>query len=325
MRCAQIAFVLFASPIITSAGRLYTFTQIDYPDHYYGIATIPTGINDSGQVVGDFQGPVGTIGFLFSGDTYSELAQFSYTYAISNGGQVLGRTPEGQPGTSQPYNNAPVNVISPPTPTGCCNVLGLNNNGDLVGSWIDPSAPGSSSGYLKTATSFYTIRVPGSVQDGAYSVNAADDVVGVYIDSNGSVHGYLRTGAGNFVNIDVPMTHNTQAFGINDAGDIVGDYPLPPEHAYIPNGFLLSGGVYYNISYPNSLQTSAYAINNNGQIVGDYVDSTGVYGFIATPCTSSARGCISLPLAPEVPEPASSVLIFISILAFSRGRRPTIE
>jgi hypothetical protein len=56
--------------------------------------TIPFGINNAGQMVGYFQGPIGDQGFLKSGDTYSIIAVPGGTdtkpYGINNAGQIVG-------------------------------------------------------------------------------------------------------------------------------------------------------------------------------------------------------------------------------------------
>jgi probable HAF family extracellular repeat protein len=68
---------------------------------------------------------------------------------------------------------------------------------------------------------FTTFDVPGATNTEAFGINAAGQIVGVFGDATGSVHGFLTDGA-TFTPLDVPGATGTNAFGINDRGQIVG-------------------------------------------------------------------------------------------------------
>ncbi len=48
-------------------------------------------------------------------------------------------------------------------------------------------------GYLKDGSSFTTIDVPGATNTFAHGPNAAVQVVGLFLDSQGTYHGYVAT------------------------------------------------------------------------------------------------------------------------------------
>ena len=70
---------------------------------------------------------------------------------------------------------------------------------------------------------------------------------GVYIDSSGTLHGFLDSG-GIYTTLDDPLgAKGTVANGINDAGQIVGYYV---DSSGTPHGFLYSGGTYTTLDDP---------------------------------------------------------------------------
>ena len=75
---------------------------------------------------------------------------------------------------------------------------------------------------------------PNATLTQAWDVNAGGDVVGVYRDSDGRIHGYLRSADGEFTSIDFPGATLTRASGINTDGDIVGTYVASGvQHAFV--------------------------------------------------------------------------------------------
>lgn len=127
----------------------------------------------------------------------------------------------------------------------------------------------SSKGVVTEA--FSPVNYPGSVSTSAEGVNDSGQIVGLYTDSSGVLHGWELSG-GQFTAINVPSSGWTAAEGINDAGDIVGSYYLGGTL-----GFEYSGGTYTTIQVPNAEYTEPVGINNNGDIVGqDYLDGAAV-------------------------------------------------
>jgi hypothetical protein len=72
-------------------------------------------------------------------------------------------------------------------------VTGLNDHGQISGVYVANGAP---HGFLFSGGQFTTIDDPdGVLGSGIDSVNNAGDLVGVYTDANGVIHGYLATPA----------------------------------------------------------------------------------------------------------------------------------
>jgi probable HAF family extracellular repeat protein len=116
---------------------------------------------------------------------------------------------------------------------------GINNSGDIVGSYSDASG-NHQHGFLYTGGIFTTIDVPGAPYTEAYGINDSGSIVGFYLDAE-RYHGFLDAG-GIFTTIDVPFadTYATMAFGINDSGDIVGmsQSPEPTTMLLLGSGLL---------------------------------------------------------------------------------------
>src|SRR5206468_1142358 len=88
-------------------------------------------------------------------------------------------------------------------------------------------APAISSVHAQTITSF---DVPGSTGTFPASINPADDITGIYLDSGFTLHGCVRDGGGTITSFDPPgstgirFTFGTQPRSINPAGEITGSY-----------------------------------------------------------------------------------------------------
>lgn len=157
-------------------------------------------------------------------------------------------------------------TIDPPGARNQANGNGINNSGQIVGSYADGA---SGHGFLLD-TDFSNIDYPGASYTDAYGINNAGQIVGGY----DGAHGFLLEGS-TFRVLDYPSGTQTQARGINDFGQIVGTYYSAGYH-----GFRLVGSTFTSITYPGALDTYAYGINNTGDVVGTYSDSLGNHGFL---------------------------------------------
>ena len=130
------------------------------------------------------------------------------------------------------------------------------------------------------AQSYESVNDPaGPVQQQAYSVNDAGQVVGDYFDSAGNFHAYELDGT-SYKPLEVPFTGATGTYspGINNAGQIAGGWI---DGNGLSHGFTLVGGTYSSFDYPGAAQTVARAINSQGDISGYWVDGSGNYhGFL---------------------------------------------
>ena len=153
-----------------------------------------------------------------------------------------------------------------------------------------------------TTFTFASVDVPGATNTLATGINARGSIVGIYFDSAGNEHGFLRE-HGNFLTVDVPGslvgvsgTLQTEANGINARGDIVGDYFAPPGAPGAPactadtppfspqcrRGFLYRNGQFSDVLVPGKKGSVPNAIMPNGTIYGcDHDDDyfTSMVGF----------------------------------------------
>ncbi|MGO9976254.1 MAG: hypothetical protein ACLP01_26305 [Solirubrobacteraceae bacterium] len=116
-------------------------------------------------------------------------------------------------------------------PTGFTNVTAaaINNRDDIAG--FGTATGGTTDGFFEPdalggASTVFTLAFPGATSTNALGVNDADEVVGVYTDANGGLHGftwYPRTG---FTTINSPFVNpgTTTINGVDDCGDLVGFY-----------------------------------------------------------------------------------------------------
>ena len=196
--------------------------------------------------------------------------------------------------------------------------FGLNNNGKVVGSFVN--AKSVYEGFIYDGSTYKKISRSASLTE-ANGVNDNNIVVGDYIGKDHLSHGFfLRDGqlvpfdasgnnvstyiyainnAGNFVgytqkqgeranayvNLGGTVKHftfrgnYTFAFGIDSKNEIVGWFI---DSSFLMHGFYRgAGGTMTQIDYPGAATTSCLGINDLGEITGLYVDTNNVsHGFI---------------------------------------------
>lgn len=207
--------------------------------------------------------------FVYSNGTFSIGGEPSRAYAINDNGIVVGvigtgygsgfvtnintgvasnvRVPVGTFGV--PYTKDPLN----PT-TFATSFTGINNAGDILGSFIDGST-GVPHDFLDIGGTF---SAPGVYAPGAYGsdTNAAGDFVG-YTITPGVAHGqaflnhavsYLnQNGVITTLDYDPDPKHHisTFALGLNNNGDVVGyiAVPEPSSLSLFASGLMLLAGL----------------------------------------------------------------------------------
>ncbi len=151
---------------------------------------LPSGVNNSGQVVGSFTSSTGFDGgYLYSNGTVS-------TVDVPNAVETEAR--------------------------------GINGNGQIVGAVrvLATICGGTNCGaYLYSGGVYSVFSAPGADDTAAYGINDNGQIVGYYVSGN-SEHGFLYAG-GNFTALDVPGALGTSARSINNSGEIIGWYDTP--------------------------------------------------------------------------------------------------
>jgi uncharacterized membrane protein len=104
----------------------------------------------------------------------------------------------------------------------------INDRGQILG--VGANADNTAGfGFIRDRQGAYTHLpdVRGARTTIPLGLNDRGEVVGSYLDGNGTEHGYLLD-RGQFTTIDVPGATYTDAFGINDHGQIVGAFSTTP-------------------------------------------------------------------------------------------------
>jgi hypothetical protein len=146
---------------------------------------------------------------------------------------------------------------------------------------LTSAAPAQTSVASSTPNSkavFTSFDFPGAVNTQATAITPSGDIVGRYLNADGSQHGFLLS-AGKFKSIDVPNATLTDLTWINPRGQIVGGYIDNAGNGQ-EHGFLLTRGKFTTVDYPNAQFTVAFGIGATGEIVGIWGDGVGLHGFL---------------------------------------------
>jgi len=167
--------------------------------------TYATGINDNGDIVG-YLGYF-DVGFADIGGNYTLLrgplgAKQSFAYGINDNGEIVGTYLD----TNNVYHGFVISVASfigggfpiyttlnDPLGTKGTHVTGVNNNGDIVGYYLDSKHV--KHGFVDIGGTFTTLDDPHAGHakgEGteALGINDSGEIVGIYIDSSGHHHGF---------------------------------------------------------------------------------------------------------------------------------------
>ena len=268
-----------------------TFTYLTPPDSTNVTAT---GINDNGQIVGAYGNSSGNYSYLYSGGTYTTISV---------------------PGALQ-YN--------PPTffdGGGTDNAAGINNAGEIIGTWTNPS--GYEQGFEYSGGTFTDTGIdePGESYTALYGINDSGLISGNafnFVHGARSVNSAFLYNGSTFTPIAYPGATSTTVQGINDSGDAVGWYTLNGQ----TSGFIYDNGSYTSIMYPGAGSTNLFGISNNGEIVGTYTCTSGDCPFSdpAFYAIPTQNGYSFTTIDAPTPEPGTALLAG-GILALGAIRR----
>jgi uncharacterized membrane protein len=245
MLCTAAFSLALALPLLAAT---YEFKTIN---PFNSVETSARGINDAGDVVGDFADAA-----LSAAGSESGFLRHNGKYTKIN-----------FPGAVDTDAN------------------GINEEGDIVGTYdLVTNNVRSDHGYVLHYGKFKALPDPPN-QDGFPDFNAINeegDIVGVLTPKLvvGGNKGFLLDD-GHYTLIDCGH-YRTEANGINDDGDIVGECTdVTP--VYAEHGFLLRGGKFYLIDAPGAAcdGTVATGIGENGTITGTFDDANcNEHGFV---------------------------------------------
>jgi uncharacterized membrane protein len=156
--------------------------------------------------------------------------------------------------------------------------FGINNKGDIVGTYLPSGGNGFVQGFLFRDGSVTTFNHPGAQYTNPLDINNEGWITGWY-SVNANLTGYGEA-YGFFHTIAAPGAVDTLPTHENDRGDIVGEAIYPGPNAGVSRAFIYKHGHFTLFAVPGSESTSISAINDSGNVTGDYVDGSGIHGFL---------------------------------------------
>jgi hypothetical protein len=305
---------LFAAvSLMADSVETVAFTPLAFPSIPGFIAvgnTVPTGINDGGQIAGQFQSlnccgvgpstPVGSVGFVESNGSYygfyatpgqSECNIYCgnqgdtpsvFPTGINDSGAIVGNYPADMFLDTNGFvvaenlccNIAPVNLSSIAYPglpigNGSTYISGVNDSGEMIGvisTFVAYSYTGLSDPYPWEIGGF--LYANGNFTDLPFTPLAINNL-GQIVGENGSGQIVVDTNG----NIQILGAFPFLPTGFNDAGTIVG------------GDYIYAHGAFTQIQLDNQTGASVQinAVNDGGEFVGTYTNGNGEFGFSATP------------------------------------------
>jgi uncharacterized membrane protein len=259
-----------------------------------------------------------TVGLFVSPQVVGAASDFTYVsidavsvgaaYGVNNAGQIVGIVGVGDAGSHGFLldGDTLTYVDVPGARTGSTRVRGINDGGDMVGIFNDPSPPFFPRGFVYRGA-FELLWFEQAVE--VFGINNDGYLVGrSCCERGGNPEGFIISPDGSRQFFNVPDSPWDWASSINAAGQIVGTYAVPSSSptswsdllylhgVYNPSGetdgsrgeatsditfagYLFAGCDFIQISVPGSSRTDANGINDAGQIVGSYDDQAGTHGF----------------------------------------------
>ena len=222
-----------------------SFASIDYPNPVCTAGTDARGINKRGDIVGSCTDDANNFyGYLLTTEGFSSVQAPGHLSTIPQGissdDKIFGCVHDTNTGTTMfgfSLDDEGFNYFG--GKFGGLDGIAFMNNGPsangrrLTGMFMDTGLNRVRAYTVRrgVATSF---DYPDAAITQGWDVNDQGDVVGVYRDTAGRIHGYLRSVDGEFTSIDFPGATLTRAFGINQLGDIVGTYVASGvQHAFL--------------------------------------------------------------------------------------------
>lgn len=152
---------------------------------------------------------------------------------------------------------------------GSTRAYGLNNHGEIVGSYRDHFG---THGFTYKDGVMTTIDVPGSSYTSAYDIND-DGTIGGYYSAGAGASGFLLNGT-TFASVNHPHGGATNIYALGSGGEYGGAYVDDSSwQAFSNDGRSYSG-------LPSGSSSAVLGMSNNGLVVGEVVDHDGVHGFI---------------------------------------------
>ena len=231
--------LMFVAVGIAAAPPL-TFTFTDVHASKTALETDSFAINDAGAIAGDYVDSSSVQhGMILAG---KKLTTVDHKGCVTSGGFS----------------------------SGAIAFYGINNKGAAAG-WCANTQSGLDIAFVWANNKFTAVKFPKALSTQAEGINDNGDVVGLYVDSTGTQHGYVKKGS-KYTSIDVKGDTSTEAWGINNSGQIA-VFAINSAGGY--DSFVYNGKTFKKVSDPNAGTTGTIAriVNNKGDVAGAYFDS----------------------------------------------------
>jgi hypothetical protein len=300
--------LLFAAMLASGqavGATYYELTTFDVPFGSPGTTTA-TGVNNLGEVVGNYAGPDGDYNgpyphaFQCVGGTYTQITNATSIWGLNDAGLAVGGKPGGD-GTGLVHDihthaqsgfHVPGKYFT--------RIQGINNAGQVVGNWYDGLGSGAFMGH-------YTNAALAQVWNHPYVNHRNEGTAAHGIDNLGRVSGFVDAPyditpelpyyIGGFITTDVASpsaftnfkfgTAETHVTASNTNGTMVGWYYSGGGYT---TGFIKNGGVAesFLVERPRVIGTDIWDINDRGWLVGSYIqlnenNQPVKHGFLAVP------------------------------------------
>jgi YVTN family beta-propeller protein len=277
----------------------YSFTTFDPPG---STDTVPRGLNNRGQNVGSYLDAGGVLhgylrqlnGSFVTIDPPNSTA--SVATSINDYGVVVGEWVDAG-GGAHGFTRSPGGLYTTLDFPGATDtaLTDINDLGKIVGEY-DLGDQSTSIAFVDVRGQFTSFEDPTAVpaQTQPAGINLLGFISGIYGDSAGNSHAFIRTPAGQFNNYDFPSADNTIGTRINSFGQTVGQYFTNfPSHGYVLTGAMAPGlsfspAQFLSFDFPDSQATALRGTNDSGQVSGflRHFGDPARHGFIATPANN---------------------------------------
>ncbi len=291
----------------TSGGTITTFNAPS-AGTTASRGTVPTSINDAGQIVGFYAtGAWSTVNTVYYGSLRSADGTSITSIKEPNAGTVV------DPDTGRKQGTW---------------AYAINASGEIAGSYVDSNM--NRHGFVRSNTGVFTSFDPpnagtsttgsggGMTGTQALSIDTAGDVVGVYTDTSGLNHGFIRLANGTISAFDAPGAGTSQGvffegtfIFVTDPGGNYSAGAYTDSNAMMQGFVGAFGGTVSSISVPGAAAsllspygymggTGAFAVNTSGMVAGVYSDANGTFhGFLFTPTPALTAQTITFPAPPS--------------------------
>ena len=279
----NIAAQVNIEPIVAPAGSKYTFESIQIDGIDFLALTASSDFEDYAGNTPSADGEK-MVGFTLIDGVFTTHdfpgSKNTYFYALGNNGVAAGHYEDsdglyhgvilGEDGELRQYD-FPGSVET--------EIYGYSDStAALTGNWTDAS------GVRRGFSGDIIVEFPGASETYADFVSGLGNIVGSYVDAEGTYHAYLRGPGGSFATLGIPEIPNMEYFylhGINDAlvavGRAKGEDGLPL--TFVGNPVALQ-----EFKVPGAVSTEGWNVNQDGSVVGHYDTADGGrHGFIARP------------------------------------------